>query len=104
MSYVLAAGIQNEGGVATLEGIEGAFENIVGALLAFAGIVLFIMLIVGGVNFITSGGDPKGLEAAKKTLTYALMGMVMVALGYLVLVFVSDFTGNTSLLNFDIRI
>jgi hypothetical protein len=104
MGYLFAAGIQNEGGVATLEGLEGAFESIIGVLFSVAGIILFIMLIVGGVNFMTSGGDPKGLEAAKKTLTYALVGMLLVALGYLVLVFVSDFTGNTNILNFDIRI
>lgn len=101
---IYAAGIANVNNVATLEGLEGAFENIIGALLAVAGIVLFIILTMGGIKFITSAGDPKALESAKMTITYALIGMVLVALAYMLLVFVTDFTGNTGLLNFDIRI
>ena len=104
MGYVSAAGIANDQGVAYLHGIEGVFDNIISALLAVAGIILFITLILGGIKFITSGGDPKGLEEAKKTLTYAIIGIVLVAMGYLVLVLISDFTGNSNILNVDISI
>lgn len=100
LSIIYAAEIDNVNGVATLQGIEGAFENVIGALLAAAGIVLFIILITGGIKYITSGGDPKGIESAKMTLTYGIIGIVLVALAYLVLVLISEFTGNTSLLNF----
>lgn len=102
MRYTHAAGVENVDGIATLRGLEGIFQNIINALLAVAGILLFIMLITGGVKFITSGGDPKSLESAKKTLTYALIGVVLVAMGYLVLVLISDITGNQNLLNFSI--
>ena len=53
--------------VATVGGFEGLFENAIAALLGLAGIALFIMLLVGGFKFITSGGDPKSLESAKNT-------------------------------------
>ena len=61
--------------------------------MAFAGIVLFVMLIIGGFRYITAGGDPKGIEGAKKTLTYAIAGMVLVALSYLIINFIASFTG-----------
>lgn len=96
MSHVLAAAnVENVDGVATLRGLEGIFKNIISSLLFIAGIALFIMLVVGGIKFITSGGDPKGLEAAKKTLTYAIGGIVLVAISYLIILFIQIFTGAT---------
>ena len=96
--------IETNDGVATLAGLEGVFANIISSLLFVAGIILFIMLLSGGIKFITSGGDPKGLESAKKTLTYALVGIVLVAMGYLVLVLISTLTGNPNILEFRVRL
>lgn len=79
--------------VPTLKGLEAIFNNIVGVVLAFAGIVLFIMLISGGFKYITAGGDPKGVEEAKKTLTYAIGGMVLLAAAFLILRFFEQLTG-----------
>ena len=78
---------------ATLQSFEGMFERVIAALLGLAGILLFIMLLAGGFKFITSGGDPKSLESAKKTLTYAIGGIALVALSYLILRFIGVFTG-----------
>ncbi len=102
-SQLLAqAGVQNIGGIATLKGLEGVFQNALAALLGLAGILLFIMLIWGGIKFITGGGDPKAIEEAKKTLTYAIGGIVLLALSYLFLRFIGVFTGQLNILNFQI--
>ena len=79
--------------VAKLSDLEGVFGNVVGAVLGLGGIALFIMLLSGGFKYITAGGDPKGLEGAKKTLTYAIGGMVLLALAFLILQFIYKFTG-----------
>lgn len=73
--------------------LEVVFSNVVRAILALAGIVLFITLLIGGFKFITSGGDPKAIDAAKKTLTFAIAGMVLVASAFLILRFINVFTG-----------
>jgi glucose uptake protein GlcU len=78
---------------ATLDRLEGVFNNLVQSILGFAGIVLFIFLIIGGFKFITSAGDPKALEEAKKTLSYAIMGLVLLLVSYLVLVLIEQITG-----------
>ncbi|MEK7112403.1 MAG: hypothetical protein AAB875_03675 [Patescibacteria group bacterium] len=83
----------NTSDAAKLSALEGVFGRVVGAVLALGGIVLFIMLISGGFKYITSGGDPKGVEEAKKTLTYAIGGMVLLALSFLLLRFIEQFTG-----------
>jgi len=79
--------------VAQLSDLQDVFGNVVGVALGFAGVVLFIMLLVGGFRYITAGGDPKGVEGAKKTLTYAIGGMVLIALSFLIIRFIEEFTG-----------
>lgn len=86
-------GIDNVDGVATIKGFEGLFYNLLSSVVAIAGVVLFVMLLVGGFKYTTSGDNPKAAESAKKTLTYAIGGLVVIALGYLILLFVANFTG-----------
>lgn len=78
---------------AKLSELEGIFGNIVGVALEFAGIVLFIMLIVGGFNYITSGGNPQQAEAAKKTITFAIFGIILLVISFLILRLIYQFTG-----------
>lgn len=79
--------------VATLQDLEGLFSNVVGIILGIAGITFFILLLSSGFKFITSGGDPKALEGAKKTLTYAIGGLIVIILSYLILVLIKELTG-----------
>lgn len=73
--------------------IEYVFKNVVGIILGFVGIVFFILLISSGLKFMTSGGDPKALEGAKKTLTLAIGGLILIVLTYLILVLIWQITG-----------
>jgi len=97
-----AAVIRNVGGVATLVGFEGIFQNILSAALSVAGVALFLMLLLGGFQFMTAGGDPKKVASAWNTLTYAIGGLILVILSYLIIAFISSFTGSTGILNFKI--
>lgn len=78
---------------AQLSDLTTVFDNAVSALLALGGIVLFLMLIAGGFRYLTSGGDPKAVEGAQKTLTYAIGGIVMLAGSFIILKMISNFTG-----------
>jgi hypothetical protein len=89
----------NARNAATLQDLEVVFARVVSTILGFAGIALFIMLLVGGFKFMTAGGDPKAAESAKKTLTFAVVGIVLVASSYLILRFINVFTG-VDILNF----
>lgn len=80
-------------GAATISGLECVFSNIVQVVLAFGGIVLFLMLILGGFKYITAGGNPQAVEGAKKTLTYAVGGTILLALSFLILVVIQQITG-----------
>ena len=87
--------------VASIKCIEPLLINIIGAIVSLAAVAFFVMLLVGGFNFLFSGGDPKKLEGAKNTLTYAVTGLVVIVAGYLILKTVEVFTG-VNVTNFQI--
>jgi len=78
---------------ATISQLQDVFKNAVSAIIALAGIALFIMLLTGGVKYITSGGDPKAVAGAKNTITYAIGGLLLILVSYLILVVIKTITG-----------
>jgi len=59
------------------------------SLLSWAiGVVAVFMIIVGGFKYITSGGDTAGVTAAKNTILYAIIGLVIVALAQVIVKFI----------------
>lgn len=82
-----------ENGIPTIACLGDVFGNLVRSLLGFAGIVLFVVLIIGGFRYITSGGDPKAVEGAQKTLTYAIAGLIVILISFLILVLIKQLTG-----------
>ncbi|KKU88047.1 hypothetical protein A3A64_04645 [Candidatus Gottesmanbacteria bacterium RIFCSPLOWO2_01_FULL_48_11] len=85
--------IANAQDVATIKCLEPLFQNIISAAISLAGIALFIMLLIAGFNFLFAGGDQKKLEAAKGTLTNAIIGLVVIVAAYLILRTIGVFTG-----------
>lgn len=81
------------GDVATLKGLEAIFYNVVAVVLAIAGIVLFIMLIIGGFKYMSAGADQQKTQAARQTLTYAIIGLVVIVSAFLILRLIENLTG-----------
>lgn len=52
------------------------------------GVVSVIMIIVGGLKYITSAGDSNNVTSAKNTILYAVIGLVVVALAQFIVQFV----------------
>ncbi len=53
-------------------------------LLPIVGIISILFIIIGGFQFITSHGNEEQAEAGKKTLTNAIIGLVIVILSYII--------------------
>ena|SRR3989344_4343573 len=79
--------------IAQLQCFEPLFERLITLVTSLAGMVFFVMLVVGGLKYMFSGGDPKKAEAAKGTLTAAFLGLVLIVSAYLILVLIGSFTG-----------
>ncbi len=78
---------------AKISDLEVVFDNVIKGALALAGVILFVLLLTGGMKYITSGGDPKATEGAQKTITYAIGGLIVILLSYLILVLITEITG-----------
>lgn len=79
--------------VATFSSLETLFSNLIQGVVAFAGVALLVMFLVGGFSFLFSGGDPKKVEQARGTLTNAIIGLVVIVAAYLILKLIEVFTG-----------
>lgn len=79
--------------VATLACVPYLVKNIVDVAIALAGTVAVFLIVWGGIQYIRSGGDPKQAEGAKHTITYAIIGLIVVLLAYFILSVVSQLTG-----------
>lgn len=86
-------GISNAQGVASIECLVPLVTNVIRAVISLGAVALFIMLLVGGFNFLFSGGDQKKLEAARGTVTQAIIGIVIMSLAYLIILTIETFTG-----------
>jgi hypothetical protein len=67
--------------------INSIVHTIVNILSAIVGIAAVIMIIVGGFRYITSGGNDASVTAAKNTILYAIIGLVVVALAQVIVRF-----------------
>ena len=85
---------------ATLECIVPLFNNIVHAALIFIGSTVVILLIFSGYKFISSGGDAKQVEAARKSVTFAVVGLLVVLFSFFIINFIGSITGVTCIENF----
>lgn len=88
------------GEVATIQCLECIILQVFHIAVRLAGIAVFIMLIIGGFRYLTSGGDPKGAESARKTITYAIFGLVLILAAWFILNFISTFTGIPDITEF----
>ena len=67
-----------------------AYNNIVQWVIGISGVTALIFVVVGGVGYVTSSGDAGKLQKAKNTITYALIGLALVALAEVITIFVSN--------------
>jgi len=87
------------GDVATLACIPIIIKNIINAALVFAGVIALILIIYSGIKFISSRGDQNEIDSAKKTLTYAIIGLIIIFLSFLIVQVIGQLTGVEQISN-----
>lgn len=68
--------------------LTGLVKTIVSILSIIIGIIAVIFVIIGGFNYVTSGGDSGKVNSAKNTVIYALVGLIIAALAQVIVRFV----------------
>lgn len=97
ISFVLARltnpAIGNLGNLSTSEFIQGFLRGLITFGFVVGGIAFLFMLILGGIQWITSGGDKIQAESARRRITNALVGIVVLFSLFAILNFVGCFFG-----------
>lgn len=77
-------------------GNNSIFGKITNILLFLVGAISVIMLIIGGIRYVISGGDQAQVTAAKNTILYAIVGIVVAFLAYAAVNFVTQALSGTN--------
>jgi Type IV secretion system pilin len=74
--------------VQKLDGDNGVFRDIVNTALYIIGAISVLMLIYGGIRYTLSAGQTANVEAAKNTILYAIIGIIVAVLAFAIVNFV----------------
>lgn len=91
-SGIEATGGTTSGSGGTADGVKAKIKQATDALLFVVGAASVIMIIYGGFKYVTSGGDSSGVTSAKNTILYAVIGLVVAALAFVIVDFVYNQT------------
>lgn len=75
---------------------SGQVRSIINVLMMLLGAIAVIVIIYGGFLYVTSRGDAGKVTAAKNTILYAVIGIIVALLAYAIVRFVVDRFGATS--------
>ena len=78
---------------AGLNEIEQVFSNVISVVVGLGFVAMLVMLVWAGITYLTSGGEPKAVQSAHQTVTWALLGVVFMAIAWLILQLIKVFTG-----------
>lgn len=73
---------------ATGDDIATLLGSVISLLLFIAGSAAVLVIVVGGIRYITSDGDPGAASKAKNTIIFALVGLVIAIMSYSIVNFV----------------
>lgn len=68
-------------------------SNVINAALVLAGITAVFLIVWAGFQYVTSNGDKEKVDGARKRITYAIIGLVFIIFSFVIINFISEFTG-----------
>lgn len=92
-----AGGTGLSGGLGSETTLTGFILRVINIALALAGLIAVLFLIIGGFRFITAGGNEGAAESAKKIITNAVIGIIVIILSFVVVRVVSNTLTTTNL-------
>lgn len=72
-----------------IAGKDGVIMRVVGILSWVIGVASVIIIMLGGLKYITANGDSNGINSAKNTIMYAVIGLVIFVLSQAIVRFVA---------------
>ena len=76
------------GGGGSNQNLPDIITTIINVMLFIAGALAVIMIIYGGIRYITAHGDEKQVKVAKDTIVYSVTGLIIAILAYALVTFI----------------
>lgn len=73
--------------------VETIVGNIIGIFFAVGGIGVIIYFVWGTVDWILSGGDKEKISSARKKMTHAIVGLILLSLSYVMINIIGQIVG-----------
>ena len=89
----------NSNQAASLNCIPALLQSFVTGAFFLGGTVSVIFILLAGIKYIRSGGDRKQVEDARATLTYAIVGLIILFSSFVILRLIATVTGISCFLN-----
>ncbi len=70
--------------------------NIIQWVLGILALVAVVMIIIGGFQWMTAAGNEERIEKAKKVISAAVIGLIIVLLAWAIVIFVAGTTANVT--------
>jgi amino acid transporter len=70
--------------------------NLITLSLGLLSLVSVVMIIIGGFTWLTSGGNEEKVDKAKKTISAAIIGIIIVLLAWAIVLYVAKTTANVT--------
>jgi hypothetical protein len=80
-------------GTTALTQVTGVISSIIGFMTIIGGVWFMFQILIGGYEWISSGGDAKKLETARNRLSHAFIGLVIVVGAWALLAIAGQFFG-----------
>lgn len=76
--------------------LKNTVINILNWVLGILALVAVIMIIMGGFQWLTAAGNEEKIEKAKKVISAAVIGLIIVLLAWAIVIFVAGTTKNVT--------
>ncbi|MFA5644494.1 MAG: hypothetical protein WC928_03145 [Patescibacteria group bacterium] len=81
------------------DSLEIGIATVINVILSFVGVVFMVLIIYGGILWMTAGGNDQQIEKAKKIFLESIIGLVVVLLAYAISIFIFSVFINKTLLD-----
>lgn len=90
---VLPGSLGSGGNEAGPPALGAIISSLIGVILIMAFVTTLLYMLLGGFDWVTSGGDKTKLQSARDKITNALIGLVVVGASWAVMMIVGNFLG-----------
>ncbi len=68
--------------------LQGKIRNILEVVYLWVGIIAVIVVVIGGIKYMTSQGEPERIKSAKSTIMYAIIGLIVTLAAFAITEFI----------------